>query len=212
MLWLNWGFSYLKSNNLPPKSCPGRFGSGRDTTPGFYPSGSCTASQPASSWAPPGLEKLLPRWTGKKQLQKSTRGLCLPSCAELWRRMRTDKRPSREVRWDSSSANCSLDESDLARPFCAWVTVRAASSSTPAKKAASRSATDRGRVNPRVFTGKWATCCRSQLIWERAKAHRIRPAGEVTAGPREGDSAFTLSFFFLGSSAADLTRDLDFQP
>lgn len=67
--------------------------------------------------------------------------------------------------------------------------------------------------NPRVLTGKWATCCRRQLIWEQANAHRIRPVGGVTVVPEEGDSAFTISFFFffLGTSARDLTFYLDFR-
>lgn len=98
---------------------------------------------------------------------------------------------------DSSSTNCYLDGSYLARPFFQWVTVRRTSNSTLGKAKSSLSERCRRRErNPRVFTGKWATCCRRRLIWEQANAHRIRPVGGVTVIPEEGDSAFTVSFVF----------------
>lgn len=63
---------------IPLKFPPNHLSSDRDSPQVFYPSGHCTALPPASSWAPPGLEKLLPQWTGKKWWQRSTRGLYLP--------------------------------------------------------------------------------------------------------------------------------------
>lgn len=57
---------FINSVFIPPVFCPNHLSSDTDSLQVFYPSLHYTSLQPAPSWAPPGLEKLLPQWTGKK--------------------------------------------------------------------------------------------------------------------------------------------------
>lgn len=86
-LW-NTEWNVWMKMSIPPIFCPNPPRTSTDISPIFCPSGHCTALQPGSSWAPLAPEKWLPRWTGKKWWQRSTRDLYLPYFCTKARRAR----------------------------------------------------------------------------------------------------------------------------
>lgn len=72
------GNLWMEKVPIPLIFCPNPLRTGTGVPSVFCASVPGTAPQPASSWVPPAPEKWLPRWTGKKWWQKSTRDLYLP--------------------------------------------------------------------------------------------------------------------------------------